>query len=99
MNVTRNNAEQQFAEQLPLLLTISDVAFQLRVSDDHVRRMRDDGLLPAPFHDMAFPGGKRRHLRWLGREIVAWVEAGCPPREEWEQRKQHTTRANQPALQ
>jgi len=95
---SRQLAEERLAGQLPLLLTVSDLAFQLRVSEDHIRRMDQDGLLPAPHHDMAFPGAKRRHLRWLAEEIVAWTRAGCPDRAEWQQRKQTTSRAAQPAL-
>lgn len=28
-----------------------------------------------------------RSRKWLRSEIMAWLEAGCPPRDEWERAK------------
>jgi predicted DNA-binding transcriptional regulator AlpA len=38
------------------------------------------GEAPAPIKAM----GKRR---WRRAELLAWIEAGCPPRREWDARR------------
>ena len=62
-----------------LLLTADDLARELRVSLRTLRTMDAGGRLPRPIR----PGGGRS-LRWRRSEIVEWIAAGAPRRDEWE---------------
>jgi predicted DNA-binding transcriptional regulator AlpA len=42
-----------------------------------LQRMSSAGRLPAP---LRFGG----HPRWRRKEILEWIDAGCPSREIWE---------------
>jgi hypothetical protein len=42
--------------------------------------MHAGGLIPAPRHI-------GRSTRWSRRELVDWIDAGCPPRSEWQARQ------------
>jgi predicted DNA-binding transcriptional regulator AlpA len=61
---------------LPLTLDVMGVAHQLGVSRAKVYEMAD-GDLPAGYRL-----GKGR--RWVTEEVVAWVVAGCPSRDDWD---------------
>lgn len=67
----------------PLALTIDSEEFValLGVSWATFNRMKRDGLLPQ--HATLTP---RTH-RWIRTEVLAWIAAGCLPREAWEQMK------------
>lgn len=43
-------------------------------------RLHQDGYVPEP---VRLGGG----LLWRRAELIQWIEAGCPQRVEWEQRK------------
>ena len=70
-----------------LVLTVSDLAEQLRTSDRTVHRLNSCGKIPKPYR----LGGQ---LRWDRAEIEAWVKAGMPDRRAWSTVGQHTTQAN-----
>ena len=53
------------------LMTKKMVATRLGCSGRTVDRLRDSGRMPAPFK---MGGG----LRWQGKDIETWIEAGCP---------------------
>lgn len=61
----------------PLLLTARDVARELSISVRSVFRMAASQQLPAEVRV-----GQRR--RWRRAEMMAWIDAGLPPRDEWE---------------
>src|SRR5436309_9465627 len=61
---------------VPLLVGIEDLAVLLSRSVPSLHRDDAAGRLPAALRI----GGSKR---WRYAEIVAWVEAGCPPRAEW----------------
>jgi predicted DNA-binding transcriptional regulator AlpA len=64
----------------PLLLDAANAAALCSVS---LRTWRDwdaIGRCPAPIRF-------RRNLRWSRRELEAWVDAGCPDRLEWNERR------------
>lgn len=67
------------AEPLPpaMLMTVDDLARELRTSAKTIRRMDAAGRLPRPVK----VGRAKRYVR---SAIVAWIAAGCPRRGEWE---------------
>lgn len=60
-----------------LMLTPNDLVALLCISRAKLFRMLSSGLLPAPSRF-------GRLLRWRQVEILAWVAAQNPPREQWE---------------
>lgn len=66
-------------EPLPpaLLMTVDDLARELRTSAKTIRRMDAAGRLPRA---VKIGRGKR----WPRATIVAWIAAGAPRRAEWE---------------
>lgn len=62
-------------QPLPVLLTKKDLAFQLRVSDNHIDALERTNRLPP---SIKMGSGKR----WKSTEILDWIEAGCPRRSE-----------------
>lgn len=67
------------AAELPpaLLMTVDDLARELRTSPKTIRRMDAAGRLPR-----AVKIGRAK--RWPRATIVAWIAAGAPARAEWE---------------
>jgi predicted DNA-binding transcriptional regulator AlpA len=65
------------------LLTVSQVATILGWSESVVRQKDREGLLPEPYRF----GGT---IQWGRKELESWISAGCPNRQQWEQRKQRT---------
>ena len=63
---------------IPLALSADELADKLGVSLRHVRRMDSAGLLPRPIR-------LGRSVRWPVETIQAWVAAGAPDRQRWEQ--------------
>ncbi len=68
--------ESSSKEKPPLLLNGRQAAELCGCSDRTWRTRHASGLIPLPVRV-----GKA--LFWRKREIVAWVEAGCPDRETW----------------
>ncbi len=62
------------------LLTAGNLARRLKISLRQVRKLHSEALVPAPVR-------LGRSVRWRGSEIGCWITAGCPSREEWEQRQ------------
>lgn len=59
------------------LLTPDQVASRLQVSRNKLRLMVRDGLL-FPAKDLGYST-----KRWSKRELIAWVDAGCPSASAW----------------
>lgn len=60
-------------------MSVADVAELLDVSERHVWKMLASGRFgPQPVR-------LGRAVRFSRAELVAWLEAGCPPREQWQQ--------------
>lgn len=70
----------QFLLLQPELLTMDQLAMILNVSRKHLHRMWLDGRLPNP----VWVGESRKSRRWRRREVEEWVDAGMPPRSDWE---------------
>lgn len=76
------NTEKQIqAQSLTRVgLSVREVAELLGVSARFVWKLNSSGRLPRPFT-------LGRCVRWSRAEFLAWVDAGCPPRDQWELRK------------
>lgn len=61
-----------------LVLTAEEVAELLCISRAHVFRLQNSGRLPKPIR-------LGRAVRWPRRTLEAWLEAGAPPRDRWEE--------------
>lgn len=61
-----------------LVLTAEEVAELLCISRAHVFRLHNSGRLPKPIR-------LGRAVRWPRRTLEAWLEAGAPPRDRWEE--------------
>lgn len=72
------NVEQQ---SQTLMATVGDVARMLHISIRQVWRLHSIGRLPNPVR-------LGNCVRWRIDEIRAFVEAGCPCRQEWESQYQ-----------
>ena len=59
------------------LMTLREVAAELRAHPATVRRRRAMGLIPPPVR----VGGS---IRWLRAELLDWLEARCPPMNRWQ---------------
>lgn len=57
--------------QLPVLLTVDDVAALLRCSPRTVHRLTERGRIPRPCRLGSL-------LRWPRVQVEAWVDQGCP---------------------
>jgi predicted DNA-binding transcriptional regulator AlpA len=73
----------------PLLVDITCLSELLQRSLASLYRDDAAGRLPA---GLKIGGSKR----WRYSEIVAWVEAGCPPRREWEARRAASNASGRP---
>ena len=62
----------------PLLVDARCLAAMLAVSLRKLRAMDARGQIPAPVRV------GNRAVRWRYAEVLAWLAAGCPPRQAWE---------------
>jgi predicted DNA-binding transcriptional regulator AlpA len=62
----------------PEFIDADGLGFMLAMSRAAVYKANDRGIVPAPVVIDV------RGLRWRRREIVAWVDVGCPTRVTWE---------------
>ena len=62
-----------------LAVTARDAARLLGISRAQLYRLHSSGRLPRP----VYLGG--RAPRWYVEELRAWLDAGCPDRQTWEQ--------------
>jgi predicted DNA-binding transcriptional regulator AlpA len=68
---------KRLPDSLPAkLMNVKELAVELKVSERHVHRMKDAGLIPPPLR----LGGA---VRWDRDVIYRWIEAGCPRLKEW----------------
>ncbi len=65
-----------------LAFSTAELAERLGVSTRHIARLSAKGALPHPVR-------LGRSLRWSATEIGAWLLAGTPNRERWEQLKRN----------
>jgi prophage regulatory protein len=65
-------------ETVCLALPASDVAKLLNISTRHLWSLNSSGRLPRPIRF-------GRTTRWRADELRAWLDAGAPPRDQWEQ--------------
>lgn len=74
---------QTFRANNKILLSITDLAALLSLSERKIYTLDTTGLLPIPLQV-----GSRK--LWRRKEIEAWIDAGMPPRSKWEKTKQGT---------
>jgi excisionase family DNA binding protein len=75
---TFGSGKGEAVELIPaLLVSDRDAAAMLAISRAHLHRLRAAGKLPPAVR-------LGRAVRWRRTEILAWIEAGCPPRAEWD---------------
>ena len=53
------------------LIDVKDLAKRLKLSDRSIRRMVDDGRIPAPLR-------LGSTVRWSTKTISDWIATGCP---------------------
>ena len=63
------------------LVTVEELAHLLDYTERHIINLYQKNRLPAKIRT-----GPAR-WRWLKAEIVAWMEAGFPPRDVWEKKR------------
>ena len=68
-------AGQKPPEDKGLLIDNREAAKLLKVSERTLWRMWNEGKMPQPIH-------VGRAVRWSYEELKAWVDAGCPTRNE-----------------
>jgi predicted DNA-binding transcriptional regulator AlpA len=61
----------QTGDELPVLLTIRELAAILKISQRSIWRLVASGQLIKPLH----VGGSNR---WRQDELIAWIDSGCP---------------------
>ena len=66
------NVTAKSFESTPLMMTAQELAGTLCISMRQDWRLRSKGDLPQPV-------SIGRNVRWRRRDIVQWIEAGCPP--------------------
>jgi predicted DNA-binding transcriptional regulator AlpA len=67
----------------PLLLTANQVAAMFGKSVRAWRAWDAEGVVPRPIRIS-------RSTYWRHDEILAWIDAGCPRRQQWEARRQNS---------
>jgi hypothetical protein len=73
----------------PLAVLASEAARLLGISDVHFRKLKRSPLMgPRPVQLGLGPEETgERGERWNVAELTAWLNAGCPPREIWDEMK------------
>jgi hypothetical protein len=73
----------------PLAVLASEAARMLGISDVHFRKLKRSPLMgPRPVQLGLGPEETgERGERWNVSELTAWLNAGCPPREHWDEMK------------
>lgn len=65
-------------ESESLVVSADEAAKLLGISRRHLWALNSSGRLPRPVRLGS------RSVRWVARELSAWLDAGCPPRDRWE---------------
>lgn len=60
-----------------MALTSADLAEELSISERHVHNLNSTQRLPRPIR-------LGRSVRWSADELRDWLDAGAPPRDQWE---------------
>ncbi len=76
-NMISEAFESTLKKQNKLLLTQKETAEFLGISESTLKSLRSMGKIPAPITIC------RRNL-WSKEELIAWVNAGCPNKYDWE---------------
>ncbi len=63
--------QKQHITTPPELVTLPVAAFMASVSPETFRRLTREGGAPPPVR-------VRRSVRWRRRDLIAWIDAGCP---------------------
>lgn len=71
---------QKTIEPSPLLLSTKSLARELDVSERTIRKLNSAGKIPKP---LKLQGS----VRWRYDELRAWIAAGAPARDVWENMK------------
>ena len=82
MSISRTTATCQ-TERPPLAVGPVEAARLVDLSDRELRRLRSQGLFPAP--DMALSA---RSPRWSVEGLQSWLSAGCPTADKWTRMRQ-----------
>lgn len=69
--------DRHFARAEPLLVGSREGARLCGISDSLFKKLARKCEVPAPTR-------LDRRVLWNTRELKSWVDAGCPPREQWE---------------
>jgi predicted DNA-binding transcriptional regulator AlpA len=72
--------KQQAAAVEPAVFTLAELARYLNRGSSSIYRDLALGIIPSPVKI----GGRQM---WRRVEIDAWLDAGCPSRDEWEARR------------
>lgn len=81
--LTVNSAKTVNVEQVSdTLMDIKQTAKLLNVSTSRIYSMRSSGQIP-----LAIRLGKT--IRWNKKELVEWIQEGCPPLQKWLILKKH----------
>jgi predicted DNA-binding transcriptional regulator AlpA len=67
--------------KMPVLLGPRDLSIVLQISERSIKRLLARGDIPAP-HRFG------NQLRWRSDEIRAWLEAGMPKQDRWNELKE-----------
>ena len=59
------------------LMTVREVAAELKVSSRQVWKLASSGRMPAPLR-------LGRSVRWRASDIAEWIRLGCPARDAFE---------------
>lgn len=73
----KESAQVSHAGAEPLLLDAAKASHLCGVSRSAWWSLNSAGRVPRCIH-------LGRRALWSRRELVAWIDAGCPPREKWE---------------
>jgi len=63
-------------ETAGLLIDVKTTAKLLNISGRHLYRLADEKAIPEPVR-------LGRLIRWRLGELLAWIDAGCPPQRQW----------------
>jgi excisionase family DNA binding protein len=74
------NTNLHTTESKGLAVDAAELAKLLNVSLRHVNAMNASGRLPRPIR-------LGRSVRWPRAELEAWIAAGAPSRDAWEQKR------------
>jgi predicted DNA-binding transcriptional regulator AlpA len=74
----------------PLAVDTKEAARLCGVSERHFITLNEEGLLgPRPVR-------LKTSVRWVISELTAWLNAGCPTREQWDTLKERLSTAIRP---